>query len=63
MVPWVDCEAKLKLIGVESLADMTFATTYVPGAADTKAFDEEVVKPVLGDAPNPRKRIGLHRTH
>ena len=42
---------------------MTFVTTYVPGAADTKAFEDEVVKPVLGETPNPRKRIGLRRLH
>ena len=38
-------------------------TSYTPGSADTTVFDKDVVAPVLGDTPNPRKRLNLRKLH
>ena len=53
---------KLKQAGWETFGDFAFSTSYMPGMPDDKAFIEEVVEPILGDAKHPLK-AKLRRIH
>ena len=48
---------------METLSDFAFVTSYTPGSADVSVFDKDVVTPVLGDTPDPRKRLNLRKLH